>query len=754
MKKLICVILLCSFFIPLLKAQQTSVSGDVVEKNNTGEIIPVVGANVYWLHTAAGTTTDEHGKFQLSKIPLTDLLVVRCVGYTADTIQVGARTQINITLQSEATAVDSINVVGTRQATYLDYTNARNTQVMTNKELVKAACCNLSESFQTNPSIDVSFTDAITGTKQIEMLGLAGSYSQITLENLPGVRGLSSNIGLSYIPGTWIESIQLSKGIGSVANGYESVTGQINVELRKPSNKDEKLLYINLYGNQDQRMEANINVREPITEYFSSMTMLHGSTQKNRVDENGDNFLDVPISSTFNFLQRFQLTGWNNLESQLNVQILDDDKKGGTVNGYSLDTSALSAHPDEYAFGIHSHQVRVSTKNGYVFPGSSYHSLGLQASYAEYQQDASFEFREYHAIEKTGYINLLYQTELGSKVHTLRFGGSFLFDSYNEALDLVPYNRIERVPGVFAEYTYTPDEDFSLVAGLRADHHNLFGTFFTPRLHIRYTPQEDWVLRLVAGRGERTANVLAENMAYFASARSIHTPSFANGYPFSQEVAWNYGFNLTHYFLWAYHEATLSFDIYRTVFEKQVVVDLDHNPQEVLFYNLAGVSYSNSFQTELNVQPFDRFDTRVAYRYLDVRQTIDGAERYRPFVARQRAFVNFGYATEKENTASNQMLYDLTVQWTGRKRLPDTQTNPVDMQAASSSPDFFLVNGQITRSWGSGLDAYVGVENLLDFRQDNPILDAANPTGSYFDSSLVWGPISGRMLYVGLRWKV
>ncbi len=754
MKNIISILIASFILMTSLQAQQTVVSGDVMEKNSAGESTPVVGANVYWLNTNIGTTTDENGKFQLQKNTHTDELIVRCVGYTSDTILVDNRTQLHIRLQSESKSVDSVSVVGTRSSSYLDYTSTNNSLTMTSKELTKAACCNLSESFQTNPSIDVSFTDAITGTKQIEMLGLAGSYSQITLENLPGIRGLTSNVGLTYIPGTWIESIQLSKGIGSVANGYESVTGQINVELKKPSDTSNKTLFINLYANQNQRMEANLLLREPIAEYFSSMTMLSGSSLKNKIDDNGDGFLDLPIGSTLNFLQRFQLTGWNNLESQLNVQILDDDKKGGTLNGYSLDRDSLLAHPDEYAFGIHSHQVRISSKNGYVFPGSSYRSIGLQASYVEYQQDASFELREYRALEKTGYINLLYQTQLGSKIHTLRFGGSFLFDSYDESLDLDAYNRIERVPGVFTEYTYTPNDNFSLVAGMRVDHDNLFGTFVTPRLHIRYTPQEDWVLRLVAGRGERTANVLAENMAYFASSRSINIPSFANKYPFAQEVAWNYGFNLTHYFLWAYHEATLSFDVYRTEFEKQVVVDLDHSPQEVLFYNLSGVSYSNSFQTELDFQQFDGFETRVAYRYLDVRQTIDGVERYRPFVARQRAFINLSYSTEKENAASNQMLYDLTMQWTGRKRLPDTQSNPVNLQAASFSPDFFLVNGQITHSSGFGMDVYIGVENLFDFRQDNPILDAAHPNSSYFDSSLVWGPISGRMLYIGLRWKV
>jgi len=742
------------FLLPLLAQHHSMITGEVVEKNETGNTIPIAGANVYWFHGSGGTTTDTQGNFQLPVDTSSNQLIVRCIGYMSDTVFVGATHRVRIELQSEAALVDSVEVVGTRQVSFLDYNSSKNTLIMTEKELFKAACCNLSESFETNPSIDVSFTDAITGTKQIEMLGLAGTYSQITTENIPSVRGLTSNVGLSYIPGTWIESIQLSKGIGSVANGYESITGQINVELRKPSNKDEKSLFINLYGNQDQRIEANINYRQVLSDNLSSMTLLHLSSQKHSVDANGDRFLDMPLGTSLNFLQRFQLSVSNQLESQINIQLVDDEKNGGTERGVFMNKNSLLINPREYSFGIHSRQVRLTGKTGYVFPKSSYQSIGLQYAYTEFQQDAFFEFRMYNGTERSGYLNLLYQTEIGSHAHIIRLGASFLFDSFDEVYELIHSIRIERVPGIFIEYTFNAGEKLSLVAGVRVDNHNLFGTFITPRLHIRYTPEPDWVIRAVAGKGQRTANILAENMAYFASARSIHTPSFTDGYPFQPEIAWNYGLNLTHYFMWDNRDATIGVDVYRTVFEKQVVIDLDRNPQEVHFYNLDGTSYSNSIQMELNIQPVERFDARVAYRLLDVKQTINGTLRDKPFMARHRAFVNFGYSTERNDQHASQMLYDLTIQWFDRKRLPETLTNPTAFQVSTFSPDFFLVNAQITRSFFAEVDLYLGIENLLDFRQLNPILDAANPNGSYFDSSMIWGPVSGRLIYIGLRWKI
>jgi outer membrane receptor for ferrienterochelin and colicins len=276
----------------------------------------------------------------------------------------------------------------------------------------------------------------------------------------------------------------------------------------------------------------------------------------------------------------------------------------------------------------------------------------------------------------------------------------------------------------------------------------------TPRLHIRYAPDQDWVFRAVAGRGQRTANPLAENMAYLASSRKVQIPNGTSGYSFAPEIGWNYGMNLTHYFLWDYREATVTVDFYRTTFDQQVVVDLDSSPREVNFTNLDGTSYSNSLQLQLSMQPLERLETRAAYRFLDVRQTLAGSLRDRPFVARHRAFINVAYSTEREDPDEPQMLYDLTVQWFGSKRLPDTRQNPLAFQVRENSPSFVMVNTQVTRSLFKNLDVYLGVENVLDFRQDNPILDPENPNGSYFDSSLIWGPIGGRVAYLGLRWGI
>ena len=741
-------------FLSFLNAQK--LTGVVLEKTDEGAFHAIIGANVYWLNTANGTTTDTSGVFHLPVNTQSNRLVVSYIGYVSDTVSIGDQSKINIILKPDAHGVAEVEIVGERQSTYVNYLAPQKTLSMSEKELFKAACCNLSESFETNPSIDVSFTDAITGTKQIEMLGLSGTYTQITLENLPAIRGLTSSVGLTYIPGTWVENIQVSKGVGSVANGYESITGQINVELRKPQDTDEKQFFFNFFGNQEQRMEANLNVRTPLSAEWSSMTLLHASTQQQIIDGNGDNFLDMPLYKTINAIQRFHFTNHTGWEGQIGVQFVNDEKQGGTKHGYNLDKPSLTLRPAEYSFAMNGNQLRVWGKTGYVFPQKQYQSIGLQWSLTRNRQNSFFTTHDYNANEEAGYLNLIYQSIFDNTMHKFRTGLSMLYDKYDETFKHIRYQRTEQVPGAFFEYTYTPGDEFSMIAGIRADNHNLFGTFFTPRLHLRYTPQEDWVFRAVAGRGQRTSNIFAENMAYFASSRNVVViPSNTKSvYGLDPEVASNVGFNVTHYFTWDYRDATIAVDFYRTVFDKQVVVDLDANAHQVSFYNLKGQSYSNSVQVELNIQPIEKLDTRIAYRFYDVRQTINGALRERPFVAQHRAFINFGYATDRDDENSSQMLYDLTLQWFGTKRLPDTQTNPAGLQSRSTSPNFILANTQITRSFFAGLDFYLGIENLLNFRQTNPILDAANPNGSYFDSALLWGPIYGRTAYIGLRWRM
>ncbi len=737
----------------------------IVRDGGVTQPAPLVGATIVWSGTTAGTVTDAEGKFSILKPTDAHMLIISFVGYTSDTLHVhSADQEINVTLQPGQTLKEVV-VEGSRPSSYVDPLNPIRTEKITTKELQKAACCNLSESFETNASVDVSFSDAISGAKQIQMLGLDGVYVQVQSENVPLVRGLNSVYGLNYTPGTWVSSIDVGKGAGSVVNGYESITGQINVELQKPEASDR--LFVNGYLNQMGRGELNLQTAHKVGKKWSTGLLLHGSgmgeTMMNSsigsMDRNNDGFLDLPMFKQLNALNRWKYDS-ERLKGQVGFRTLYENRRGGqlsyydeshresppliydpTMGHYMPDPNYV--HKDPYGTGNTTRRNELFGKLGILFPETPYRGLGLIVSAVDHETNAFFGNNKYNGKEKTLYANLIYQSIIGNTNHGIRMGFSYMLDDYNEKYRDSSFARTESVPGVFGEYTYTIPNKFTAVAGLRTDFHNLFGTIVTPRLHLKYDLTQHTALRASAGSGFRVANPIAENTAVLVSSRQLVVNERLN-----PERAWNYGINLSHDFRLFRRYGSVVVDAYRTQFRNQVITDLDANPQQVRFYNLKGRSFANTVQVEVNYQPIKRLDIKMAYKLYDVQTTIGDELRRRPLVSRDRALLNLAYATKKES-----WKFDFTTQWIGSKRVPDTQVSPGEFQRASNSPSYVLFNAQVTKSF-KNFDWYVGVENLGDFRQSNPIVAANDPFGRYFDASLAWGPIVGRMIYTGFRFKI
>ena len=734
-------------FITITSMAQPSeqiIEGLITAADKNGQPEPLPGATVYWADSQLATTSDSNGKFKLSRIELSKKLVVSFIGYLNDTIEIDKQKQVDIILQSYI-ELDEVSVVYRRKGIETEFLNPIGVKKIGEKELTKAACCNLSESFETNPAVDVSFTDAVTGTKQIMMLGLAGPYTQITRESMPDIRGLSSVYGLTFIPGPWIEGIQMIKGTGSVANGFESIAGQINVELKRPESMEK--VYLNAYANQEGRIEANANFRYKLPKNWGTELLLHASNNSFKMDINKDGFIDKPLLEQYILMNRWELQGDNGLHFEAGAKGTYIDNIGGQVN-FDVKNDEGEAN----VWGMHLLLKRIEgwTKIGKVNENKPYQSIGLQLSGALHDQHSYFGLNNYDASQGTFYANLLFQSMIGNTNHKYRTGISFQYDDYKENLNLERFDRTEMVPGAFFEYTYSFHEEINIVAGVRADYHNLYGAFVTPRLHVRYAPTKTTVFRLSAGKGQRTANILSENSGLLASSRRIVIQGDNSNQPYglNPEVAWNYGINVNQDFTLDYRHGAVSFDYYRTDFINQIIVDLDHSPQQAVFYNLDGQSYSNSLQLQLDYELIKRFDFRLAYRWYDVKTTFGNELRSKPLVSENRAFINLAYETRKL------WKFDYTINWKSQKRIPDTFSNPEVYQLAAKSPAFFLMNAQISKSWQKLFEVYVGVENIMDFKQDNPILASDQPFGPYFDSSLIWGPIMGRSFYVGLRYKI
>jgi len=491
--------------LPIFAQQSEYIKGYIKGIDEQGHQHPLLGANVYWLDTLVGTTTNADGFFRLRRNSGNDYLVASYIGYMSDTLQVIDQDPVNFIL-ANARTLDDVEILYRQKSTEIDFLESKKVEVISGKELLKAACCNLSESFETNPSVDVSYTDAVTGTRQIQMLGLAGPNIQITRENMPDIRGLSSIYGLTYIPGPWIESIHVVKGAGSVVNGFESIAGQINVNLQKPEYMDRLLL--NGYVNQGGRFEANANVRIDVGKDLGTALLIHGSTNRIKHDRNEDGFMDMPLSNQGIFLNRWELRKDNGLHFEVGIKGTWIDKTGGELN-FNPETDKGTTNA--WGMDLITKRAEGWTKIGKVNVQKPWQSFGFQLSGVIHDQDSYFGLNRYDASQNSLYANFLYQSIISNTNHKILTGLSYQYDSYKESLNSTNFDRKEIVPGAFFEYTYNYLDKFTAVAGWRIDHHNQYGTFMTPRLHIRYALGDHSVLRASTGRGQRTAIIISEN---------------------------------------------------------------------------------------------------------------------------------------------------------------------------------------------------------------------------------------------------
>ena len=715
---------------------QNSISGFIYEKNNLNknkeQALPL--ANVYWQNTTIGAVADTIGAFEISS-PTTypANLIVSFVGYQPDTI-IFTTYKNNIKVELKPILnLKEFEVTSRQSGTFISTIDPIHIETLSTKELTKAACCNISESFQTNASVDVNFTDAVSGTKKIQLLGLDGIYTQIQYENLPLVRGLSSAYGLTFIPGTQAESIQIKKGAGSVINGYESITGQINLELQKPDQADK--LYLNIYGNIKSRAEINLQTAQKLNDKWSTLTMLHASNQLMSHDGNNDNFEDHPLKTQYNIFNRWKYRSEKRI-FQAGFRIVYDNLSAGQIK----------ANIDEplYKIKVETKQLEVFTKNGFMFPKTPYKSIGVLNSFRIHNHQSFFGPKTYNAEQYSGYTNLIYQTIIGNTDQTIKFGGSWVYDNYNKNLNnSYKFGKIESVPGVFVEYAYNSMKKTSLVLGLRGDYHNTFGAFVTPRAHYKYNFTDKSAFRLSVGRGFRTANPIIENFGTMANSRTI----VLNDNKLMPEIAWNYGTSINHIFELAKKEMNISIDYYYTDFINQVVFDME-NPREISFYNLNGKSFSHSLQIEYAVALTKTLDLKTAYKWYNIKTTYNGELKDKPLTPKNRVLVNIGYITNFDK-----WKFDLTANWFDVSRIPSTITNSPEYRINTHSESYYTVNGQVTRAFKK-FEVYAGVENILNYTQNSPIIAANDPNGSNFDASLIWGPVDGRNIYFGLRYKI
>lgn len=738
-----------SFFVILfsISAYSQVIHGKVygIDSKGIKEVLPA--ANVYFSDNKQGTSTDLDGNYSLNRNLKGKkvYLVAAYVGYISDSVLVNKElTEVEFLLREDETMLDEVRVLARQQGTSFSKITPLKTEMISSAGLMKMACCNLSESFENSATVTVGFSDAISGAKQVQLLGLSGIYSQMLAENIPTLRGPASTFGWSYTPGFWLESIQISKGASSVTNGYESVSGQINLEFKKPDHVTP--IELNLFADQFKRVEANLNLATQVSKKLWTGLLLHASKEDDEHDRNDDGFLDMPRTKFFTGYNRWIYENpEKNMESKTGVKFLYENREGGQ----------LSSIPDRYVTSIDNKNVNVYNKFGFALGHRPGTSMGIINSFTYHNQESQFGRKSFEAKLNSYYANVLFSSFIRNTNHQYTTGASFQYDNFktsfkDDLLNQTPLTSLDReevVPGVFAQYTYTYLEKLSFILGARIDNNSYYGTLFTPRTNLKYNITDDIIFRASAGKGYRAPNVIVENIGLMASSRNFNLSGINE---LDIEEAWNYGVNLSFYIpIWDERKVTLSLDYFKTDFKNQAIIDIERNRNQVYFYNLDGKSYANAWQADLSVTPFKGFEVFAAFRYNKTKFTLrENDKEYlveKPLTSRYRGLLNLSYATNFKR-----WVFDFTAQLNGPSRLPSLDGYNT---ANSDSPAFPVYFAQITRN-SKRFDIYIGIENIFDFIQDNPIIEPSNPFSKNFDSSMIWGPLMGRKIYAGIRLRI
>jgi outer membrane receptor for ferrienterochelin and colicin len=730
-----------------MSAQSQTVMG-LVRDQETG--LPLGYVAVVWKDSQAGTLTDTNGRFKLGRIPNHQVLVFQLAPCESVEITVTELSEYFVELKiNDMERLEITEHAGTQ---HMHGKDPHLFQTMTEKELCKAACCNLSESFETNASVDASYTDGISGTRQIKMLGLDGKYAQLMSDNIPDLRGLATVYGLGWEPGPWIKEINISKGAGSIIPGYESIAGQINVAHKGAEMKER--FFLNGYAGNQGRYEWNTVSQHSAGEHFHWDWASHLALNNGEYDMNKDGFLDNPTGKEFNGRLHASYENHDGYRGDYTFTALNYNSKFGTMPSDVL--AQMSMHNTQERYGVF-------LKNGWVLNTQKEQSIGTQLSFTDYHMhfqqtglpyagdvyggnQRNLRFVAMHALEWT---------------HDIKWtnGISWNWDDYREHFyQWGNFKRKENVVGGFSEFSFNEHDLFQAIVGMRYDYHNYYGGLFTPRIHLRFSITENVHLKLMAGKGRRVVNPILDNPGVLASNRQVQmlgmNPSYPNGLP--MESATNAGVVLSGDTKLFYRKMTWSLDVFHTQFDQQVVMDWDSTGYLKLYalnQNGNGKSVSQTAQFETQFSPIKRLDIRLAYRYVNTYVDYESGRRELPFISKNKLYTNIAYGTKMFGN-NHRILIDATAKWSDQQRMPTHEDEQL-LGVGKYSPSFWMLNGQVSFTKEDKWDVYFGVENIFNYQQKRVVvysnMDTANPI---FDSNFSYAPAFGRMTYVGFRMRL
>lgn len=722
---------------------------------------PVEFVNILIVEITQGAITDSLGNYRMENVPIGKFTVqFSGIGFitSKQSVTVTGDTQLNVDLMEDVALLNEVVVTGTlKEVSKME--SSIPVEVYSPTLFRKNPTPNIFEGLSMINGVQPQLNCNVCGTGDIRINGLDGPYTMVLLDGMPIVSSLSTVYGLSGIPNSLVKRIEVVKGPASTLFGSEAVGGLINIITQDAFTAPQ--FSVDAYSTSVGELNTDIGGVFKAGK-ASSLLGVNYFRFTNPRDINKDNFIDVVLQDRISVFNKWSFKTRSGKQSSIAGRLFYEDRWGGELQW----TEALRGSDLVYGESIKTKRFELIGSH----PLSANKNLTFDYSYNDHNQDSYYGSTSFQAQQKTAFAQLRWNKLFGK--HEILVGLPYRYIFYDDnTLGTADGNKnapgITSLPGLFVQDELKFNKKFTLLAGLRYDHHIIQGSIITPRLSFKYASHENSVIRLTAGRGFRVVNLFTEDHAALTGAREVVIVN-----ELKPENSWNGNLNYVHTFLFAKGFANIDASLFYTHFTNRIIGDFITDPNKIIYDNLSGYAVSKGVSLNVESQFTSGLNIIMGGTLMEVYQVQDNTSGERiPQVLAPRFS---GTATVSYTLPNSKWLIDLTARINGPMFMP---VLPNDFRS-DKSPWVPLLNLQLSRHLHvkkSHLEIYGGVKNLLNFIPVNPLLHPddpfdrpggkyfdnngdprpdTNPNGYTFDTAYSYAPMQGARAFLGVRFKI
>ncbi|WP_372636239.1 TonB-dependent receptor plug domain-containing protein [Fodinibius sp.] len=728
-----------SFFLLLanaLQAQTGTIQGTV---SSEGEA--VAGANVALLETRKGTSTDADGRFLLSTIdPGAYQLVVSAVGFARHqekiTVEKDIPQTLTIRLKPKVEELEQVVVTGTMRETYVKESPVKVSVINARRLQQGKTSSNIMDLIGSVNGLSTQLNCGVCGTNAIRINGVEGPNTAVLIDGMPLMGALASVYGLNGISPSIIDRVEVIKGPQSTLYGTQALGGVVNIITKNPANTPS--FTADMYGKSTR--EGNLNLAgSPQSGRFKGFVSGDILRMQHYFDENNDGFNDVPKRSRVALFGKGIVTGKRGDQLWSIATKLYDEKRTGGVRAYTGD---LRGSGEVYGESIYTRRAELLTE---LRPRGLNQQLRISGALTYHDQDSYYGTEHYDARQGIIYGQATWDQQLTGAWQLLA-GATVRYQTYHDNTPATSGNPDRRfIPGIFAQSELSLG-DVTLLGGLRFDHHAEHGLITAPRLSAKYRPSERTTVRISGGTGFRVVNVFTEDHAALTGSREV---------VFTEDLEPERSRSITasveHIIYFGSNPMTVGMDGFYTRFSNKIIPDYDRDPNLIVYENLDGHSVTRgaSISIEQNFTSIP-LTYNAGFTLMDVFTNENNERRALTYAPGYTGTLGLTYRFRWG------LSLDYTANLVGPKRMPDNYVEDFGRDRwspAHATHDLKLTKEftDVNSSRGVGFEAYFSAENLFDYTQGSPLVDAASPFSPDFDTIYTWGPVVGRTLGLGVR---